>query len=375
MPNYMSTHNTDLPIKLRDFIFLTGINFFKISIDNKEICKTPCGTNLTFDNAMTCLSCCHNLLNALQNTIIDEDNIFFCQSGLCFIYTVFSEEPQHIYLSSPIVCTSPGIKRQMSCTVFNCSLDDTHLTFLSPSAIIKSSRILLSLTCKEHTSSYNFYRQIEKQIQDMIEKEDEKEFHALMERLLETVIERNGLDFFKLKSACIHVMFLLYETLDNFKLPLPDESDYLYDWQKIAASKSISQIKNCFLMAEKDFSASFSHAAKVQQSDSIPRAIQIIHDHYNKKITEQSVAGSVYLSSSYFSKVFKEATGIGFTRYLNQVRIEKAKSYLQNPNFPIDSIYKIVGYEHRSYFGKVFHQITGLTPKKYRDSTLKRSKV
>jgi len=91
-----------------------------------------------------------------------------------------------------------------------------------------------------------------------------------------------------------------------------------------------------------------------------------------QKINQNSVSQAVYLSSSYFSKLFKDITGYNFTEYLNQIRIQKAKELLEQDSVSIDEIPTAVGFLNRSYFGKVFRQITGITPKHYRDSFLER---
>ena len=93
-----------------------------------------------------------------------------------------------------------------------------------------------------------------------------------------------------------------------------------------------------------------------------------MHIHYAEKITQSQIASLVYLSSSYFSKVFKDTMGCSFNEYLNRIRIEKARKLLECKEFEIDRISDMVGFENRSYFGKVFKQFTSTTPKQYRNN-------
>lgn len=98
----------------------------------------------------------------------------------------------------------------------------------------------------------------------------------------------------------------------------------------------------------------------------INQAIEHTRANYMNKITLQKLADYLHVSDSYLSKLFKEETGISFTQYLNEIRINRSKELLQNTKMSIVEVALFVGYEDQSYFTKVFKKITGITPKKYR---------
>jgi AraC-like DNA-binding protein len=98
------------------------------------------------------------------------------------------------------------------------------------------------------------------------------------------------------------------------------------------------------------------------------KALKYINAHYTEEITLDDVAGSVFLSPTYFSKLFSEEMGCRFTAYLNRVRIEKSKLLLKGSDIPLVEIAGLVGYEDQSYFTKVFKRVTGVSPGKYRES-------
>lgn len=105
----------------------------------------------------------------------------------------------------------------------------------------------------------------------------------------------------------------------------------------------------------------------VKHADAIFQAIQYINKNYAEKVSLDEVAGAVYLSPAYFSKIFKEEMKCNFNTYLNQIRIEKSKNLLLNSKFSLVEIAGMVGYEDQSYFTKVFKKIAGLSPGKYRE--------
>lgn len=106
----------------------------------------------------------------------------------------------------------------------------------------------------------------------------------------------------------------------------------------------------------------------VKHVDVIYRAVDYVKRNYMKKITLEEVASYVYLSPSYFSKIFKEEMGKNFNSYLNHIRIEMSKRLLLDDSVVLVDVSNIVGYEDQSYFSKVFKKLTGVSPGKFRES-------
>ena len=106
----------------------------------------------------------------------------------------------------------------------------------------------------------------------------------------------------------------------------------------------------------------------VKHVDVIYRAVDYVKRNYMKKITLEEVASYVYLSPSYFSKIFKEEMGRNFNSYLNHIRIEMSKRLLLDDSVVLVDVSNIVGYEDQSYFSKVFKKVTGVSPGKFRES-------
>jgi AraC-like DNA-binding protein len=73
------------------------------------------------------------------------------------------------------------------------------------------------------------------------------------------------------------------------------------------------------------------------------------------------------VSTFYFCKMFKKATGLTFTEYLGRVRVEKAKTLLLNPHLRISEIAYDVGFQSLTHFNRVFREITGEAPTAFRD--------
>jgi AraC-like DNA-binding protein len=100
--------------------------------------------------------------------------------------------------------------------------------------------------------------------------------------------------------------------------------------------------------------------------DDINKAIRYIWQNYQNKITLEDAARSVYLSPSYFCKIFQRTVGCSFSVYLNRLRIEKSKQLLLRSDLRIADIVSMVGFEDQSYFTKVFKRVCGVSPTHFR---------
>jgi transcriptional regulator GlxA family with amidase domain len=63
---------------------------------------------------------------------------------------------------------------------------------------------------------------------------------------------------------------------------------------------------------------------------------------------------------------FKQATGLSLMDYLQNLRIEKAKTLLETSDLPVDEISAEVGYDNASFFRRLFKRRCGLAPAAYR---------
>ena len=105
----------------------------------------------------------------------------------------------------------------------------------------------------------------------------------------------------------------------------------------------------------------------IKHLDIIHKALDYIRRHYSEKISLESTAEHVFLSASYFSKIFKEEMNCKFNTYLNKVRIDKSKDLLLSEKVKLIDVAGLVGFEDQSYFSKVFKKHTGVTPGYYRE--------
>lgn len=74
----------------------------------------------------------------------------------------------------------------------------------------------------------------------------------------------------------------------------------------------------------------------------------------------------VYLSANYISKYFKKYTGLNFSDYLLQVRMNKAAELLLNIQYKTYEVSEMVGYSNSKNFARAFKSYSGKSPREYR---------
>lgn len=101
----------------------------------------------------------------------------------------------------------------------------------------------------------------------------------------------------------------------------------------------------------------------------VERAKEYIDNNFSDDITLDDVAVYVNRNPNYLSHEFKKQTGITFTEYLNNKRIEEAKRLLRSTSDMTYEIAEKVGYYNYRYFSQMFKKVVGLTPTQYRQQS------
>ncbi|OHY99015.1 hypothetical protein BC440_13625 [Thalassospira sp. MIT1004] len=93
-----------------------------------------------------------------------------------------------------------------------------------------------------------------------------------------------------------------------------------------------------------------------------------IEQHLTESIRLHDLASTVNLSTDYFRKAFKQSFGKSPWRYIRERRISLAKEMLIKHDQSITEIALNLQFSSHAHFTDTFHQITGNSPSRYRDS-------
>lgn len=95
-------------------------------------------------------------------------------------------------------------------------------------------------------------------------------------------------------------------------------------------------------------------------------ATKYIYKNFKNHITLDEVSAVASLSPTYFSKKFKQITGMGFKEYLNYVRLKHAQTALLTTDSTITDIALEYGFNDSNYFKDLFKKIYGKSPREFR---------
>jgi AraC-like DNA-binding protein len=93
---------------------------------------------------------------------------------------------------------------------------------------------------------------------------------------------------------------------------------------------------------------------------------QYIDTHFREDVTRDFLADMFYISPNYLSHLFQREGKIGLNEYLNQIRLEYAKSLLKDYDLNIKEIAQASGFKDSNYFCRIFKKKTDRTPTEYR---------
>ena len=95
---------------------------------------------------------------------------------------------------------------------------------------------------------------------------------------------------------------------------------------------------------------------------SIHRVQDYLCAHLNRAVPLAELAGVAHMSERGLSRAFKQATGITPLRYQQLLRLELAKSYLNDPNLSLEQVAARIGFEDARHFRRLWNQEYGVPP-------------
>ena len=176
------------------------------------------------------------------------------------------------------------------------------------------------------------------------------------------------------KSYSIH--FTTYEDIstDSFSVQIKDITPIINTIAKIDHLKSISSDNDLLLMNNMyklcfDFSQILGKKySKIDQR--ILKAKQYLDEHIDDPSCLSNASNTADMSRRRFNDLFKQTYGITPNKYLVSKKVELAKNLLKIAYLSITDIASMSGYENIYYFSRVFKESTGMSPTEYRKATL-----
>jgi AraC-like DNA-binding protein/DNA-binding NarL/FixJ family response regulator len=172
------------------------------------------------------------------------------------------------------------------------------------------------------------------------------------------------------KEAC-------FELLEQLKVRIhkicPVDNPGILDGINLSSVLQIPKLGPLCDLMDQVIGDAFSRLRSMEASHEYGNAARVLRinaysgSHFQEcNFSVQRVAEQVGLSKNYLTKIYKEATGIGFWEYITNLRMEKAKQLLRQTEDTLAAIAEAVGYSSEYHFCRKFKVFAGLSPGTYR---------
>ena len=113
-----------------------------------------------------------------------------------------------------------------------------------------------------------------------------------------------------------------------------------------------------------EYAEPFDEADIPEPKPEIKILCSYIEAHFSENIMLDCLAAKVNFSKSYLLRSFTKQVGVSPYRYLQNIRLERAKKYLEEGIAPVAAAC-MAGFADQSHFTNFFKEYTGVTPKQY----------
>lgn len=137
--------------------------------------------------------------------------------------------------------------------------------------------------------------------------------------------------------------------------------------EEIEEEKETELLRENSLANEKNIDLNYYMNLGFKENGYVSQATQRIQECYTERISIETIADEMGVSSSYLSRKFKEVTNHTFLDLLNKYRIQQAIKLLGKEHYRISEISDMVGFTDYKHFCNVFKRYTLMSPKEFRE--------
>ena len=102
--------------------------------------------------------------------------------------------------------------------------------------------------------------------------------------------------------------------------------------------------------------------------DLIVAGVEYIHSNYAEEIISlPHLATLSGISETYFRRLFHKVYGISPLKYINSLRIARAKELINSGMHTISEVARLSGFNDEAYFSREFKKNTGVSPSEYKE--------
>ncbi|MCR5328054.1 MAG: response regulator [Saccharofermentans sp.] len=242
---------------------------------------------------------------------------------------------------------------------------DTCRRLKSIAGFHNTKKLYFSEELEDNHSSIVLCKDTIDEIISSIEKNDQAEIEAVIEKFYEELKGKEGNN----RAFDLNINYLLFQLIH-----LASELDDTVNQEEIVQYISEQASDDAFLRGSHEHLKKFAteYAAYLSElrksvSHGILAVVEAeIRKNYAENISLKDLGDKYHINSSYLGQVFRKKYGMSFKNYLTNYRIKEAARQIINTDKKINRIAEEVGYKDSDYFIRKFIEIEGCTPSKYR---------
>ncbi len=204
------------------------------------------------------------------------------------------------------------------------------------------------------------------QLRDCLNSQNIKDLDDILERMKQKLVGTrvNNLQYIRTlgMELVISASLFLYERNEDLINILEDYSD------PVSYIASLETVDDIFFVIG-DIYQKIIHYLDNKVDVKNQRTVQFIKDFVQNNIQNdislEILSQHLFLTPNYIGLIFKNSTGMYFSDYVLKARMEKAEQLLTNPAYKIYEVADMVGYKNSTYFSKLFKEYTGMKPSDY----------
>lgn len=194
---------------------------------------------------------------------------------------------------------------------------------------------------------------------------DESLLTTVMEQII-TLFEEHPNYYVQALDAACNILFLSISLIPNGEEMISSLfSDYSDGYRSVYRQNTTEQVVNWLRQFYQRLYASFCEHHKEHRHHIVESVKKYIEMHITQKLNLNEVAAIYNISPNYLSSLFKKYNDCGYSEYITERKIAKAKEMMQDSTIKVYEIADALGFESAFYFSKVFKKVEGISPTEY----------
>ena len=185
-------------------------------------------------------------------------------------------------------------------------------------------------------------------------------------RLIQYITD-NKMPIFLVRCLCYDILNTIIRR--QYALTPYDNDNTLQELNltRLLEFKTLDELKTVVLSISAHFCSIVQKNKELAVSGLIKQIEEFISQNYlSSSFSVGMVAEHFKMSQSGLSHYYKKHTQINISEYINNLRMDKAKTLLCDTDIPVNEIVQMIGYFDVSSFTRKFRQYTGYSPGMYR---------